>query len=447
MSKWIKITLVVALVGVTGCLYWKTRQSNANTSENDQITLARVEYRSIKQEVSCDGPVEANLEVEIKCKASGQIVELPFDISDPVKKGELLLTVDPVDEERTVRQTTVKLESAQAKLARAKQSLVVSQRELEQTRKETAATLKGAQASSKDLRSKADRTAALLQKKYASPEESGSAEAEAIIGETTLQKAVAGIDGVKVKEEGLELLRQDIKTAQADVDSIQVDLENAHQRLTETKVYAPMAGVISNKLVQVGQIISSPTMNVSGGTALLTLSDLSRMFVLASVDETDVGLVAPKQTATITVDGFPDDVFTGEVVRVATKGEKTSTVVTFDVKIEILGEAKSKLRPLMTADVMILIASKDKVLSVPSETLKRRGTEKIVETPNPQPGGDPIPVTVKTGIDDGTYTEIISGLQEGDSVIIPKEDTTKTTKESGGPFGGPPGGGGPPPGG
>ena len=447
MSKWMKTALVVALVAAAGCIYWKAQRSNTQTAKSKQSTLAKVEYRSIKQEVTCEGPIEANLEVEIKCKASGQIVELPFDISDSVKKGDLLLRVDPVDEERTVRQTTVKLEAAQAKLARAKQSLLVSQRNLEKTRKETAATLKGAQASSKDLRAKAERTASLLQKKYASPEESNSAEAEAVQGETALQKAYAGLDGVKVQEEELELSRQDIKTAQADVDSIQVDLENAQQRLTETKVYAPMAGIVSDKLVQVGQIISSPTMNVSGGTALMTLSDLSRVFVLASVDETDIGMVVPKQKATITVDGFPDDVFTGEVVRVATKGAKNSNVVTFDVKIEILGEAKSKLRPLMTADVKILIAAKENVLSVPSETVKRRGVEKIVETPNPQPGGDPIPVTIKTGIDDGTNTEILSGVQEGTEVVVPQEDTTKSSKDSGGPFGGPPpgGGGGPPP--
>ena len=447
MQKWIKIGLVIVLVAVGGCVYWKSKRNNTEAYAKEQNNLARVEYHSLQQEVSCSGVIEANLEVEIKCKASGQIVELPYDISDPVKKGDLLLRVDPVDEERTVRQTTVKLEAAQAKLERAKLNLSLSEQNLVVSRKEATATLKGAQISCQDLRSKAARTAELLHKKYASIEESDSAEADAIQGETTLQKALAGMDSLKVQEAELELLRQDIKSAQADVDSIQVDLENAQQRLTETKVYAPTAGIVSSKLVQVGQIISSPTQNVSGGTSLLTLSDMSHVFVVASVDESDIGLVNPKQKATITVDGFTDDVFPGEVVQVGIKGKTNSNVVTFDTKIEILGDAKSKLRPSMTTDVKILIASKDNVLAIPSETIKRHGAEKYVEIPNTQPGGDPVKVSVKTGIDDGTYTEIVSGLKEGTAVIVPKEDTKENSNESGGPFGGPPpGGGGPPPG-
>jgi len=299
MKKRMAIALVVLLTGAAGSCYWSARRNNAEKSNSMQFTMAKVECRSIRQEVSCSGSVVSNLDVEIKCKATGQITALPYDVSNSVKKSDLLLKIDPVDEERTVRQAEVRLASSEAKLARAKQSLLVSERELEKARKEAGATLKAAQASSKDLRTKAERTTALREKHYASPEEVGSAEAAAVEGESALQKASAGIDGLKVEEERLELLRQDIKLAQADVDSYQIDLETAKQRLTETQVYAPMAGVVSDRMVQVGQIIASPTMNVSGGTALLVLSDLSRVFVLASVDESDIGQVRPEQPASI----------------------------------------------------------------------------------------------------------------------------------------------------
>jgi HlyD family secretion protein len=442
MKKKLAFAIVLLLAGTAGAYYWKAKKNGAGKEAGTQYTTAAVENRPLKQEVSCSGKVESNLDVEVKCKSTGQVVELPYDVSNTVEKGALLLKIDPIDEERTERQTRVKLASAQAKLDRAKQSLVVSERELERTRKEAHATLRGAEASSKDLREKAARTAALLKKEYASPEEVSSAESAAVQGESTLQKASAGIDGIQVEEARLELLRQDINLAQADVDSIKIDLENAQQRLKETQVFAPMAGTVSTRLVQVGQIIASPMMNVGGGTSLLTLSDLSRIFVLADVDESDIGMVRDGQPATIKVDAFPDDQFKGQVVRVATKGSEVSNVVTFEVKIEILDEAKNKLLPKMTADVDILAAEKESTPSVPVEAVKRRGADKVVLVPGAGP--EPEPVKVKTGVDNGTHIEILSGLKDGDTILIAHEqvDESKTKKDG---FGGPPPGGGPPP--
>ncbi len=443
MKKKLAFAIVMLLAGVAGAYYWKTHRDGAQKETGTQYTPAVVENRLLRQEVSCSGKVESNLDVEVKCKSTGQIVELPYDVSNPVEKGALLLKVDPIDEERTVRQTEVKLASAKAKLARAKQSLVVSELDLERTRKEAHAALKGAEASSRDLREKAARTTALLKKEYASAEEVSSAESAAVQGESTLQKASAGMDGIKVAEEQLELLRQDINLAQADVDSIEIDLENAQQRLKETQVFAPTAGVISTRLVQVGQIIASPTMNVGGGTSLLTLSDLSRIFVLASVDESDIGMVHDGQPATVRVDAFPDEQFKGQVVRVATKGSEVSNVVTFEVKIEILDEAKSKLLPKMTADVDILVAEKENVPSVPVEAIKRRGPDKIVFVPGTGP--EPESVKVTTGVDDGTYVEILSGPDSGRAILVPHELADDSKKKSDGLGGPPPGGGGGPP--
>lgn len=448
MKKWMMVAALCVVLGAGGFYRWKASATTAEEGGTTTLAAVKVERGPIQQEVACSGSVISNLDVEIKCKSTGQIVELPYDISDPVEKGALLLKIDPVDEERTVRQAQVKVESAEAKLARAKQSLVVSEQELANSRREAHATLKAAEASSKDLREKAHRMQTLREKKYATTEETETAEASAIQADSTLDKAGVGIDALKVQEGQLELLRQDIKLAQADVDSYKIDLETALQRLKETKVYAPAAGVISSRLVQIGQIISSPTQNVSGGTSLLTLSDLSRVFVNASVDESDIGQVRPKQTASITVDAFPDEHFKGEVVRVATQGAKVSNVVTFEVKIEVLDEAKNRLLPKMTADVKILVASKDSALTIPCEAVKRRGPEKIVLVPAAT-GTEPTPVVVKTGIEDGTRTEILAGVDEGATIVIAQDAAEKkkaSSEERKGIMGGPPpGGGGPPP--
>lgn len=447
MRKGMIAVFAALLAGAAGFFYWNAQRTNAAKTEQPEFTTALVERAAIRQEVSCSGSVVSNLDVEIKCKASGQITTLPLDISDHVAKGELLVKLDPIDEERTVRKAEVQLASAEARLAQAKRSLLVGEAELKNARVEAQATLASAEASSKDLREKAQRTAALQEKKYASPEEVTSAEAAAVQAESVVKKARVGIEALAIQEQRLELLRQDIKLAEAEVNSNQIALEDARQRLTETQVYAPMSGVISDRMVQVGQIIASPTMNVSGGTALLVLSDLSRVFVLASVDESDVGHVRPGQSATITVDAFPDQYFRGEVVRVATKGANVSNVVTFEVKIEILDETKNKLLPEMTADVEILVAAKDDALSIPSEAITRQGPDKVVLVPG-EPGEDPRSAKVKTGIENDTHTEILAGLQEGATILI-SQDQTDTSSDSKNTQGGPPGGflGGPPPGG
>ena len=96
---------------------------------------------------------------------------------------------------------------------------------------------------------------------------------------------------IAVDKESLEVKREDVKLAQCQVETDTISLETTNKRLKETKVFAPISGVISEQEVQIGQIVSSPLNNVGGGTTLLTLSDLSRIFIVASVDESDIGTV------------------------------------------------------------------------------------------------------------------------------------------------------------
>ena len=125
-------------------------------------------------------------------------------------------------------------------------------------------------------------------------------------------------------------------------------------------------------------------------------------------------------------------------------GSEVSNVVTFEVKIEVLDEAKSRLLPKMSADVDILVGEKDNAPSVPVEAVKRRGADKVVLVP--ANGPEPEPVKVTTGVDDGTHIEILAGLKDGDAILIPHEQAEESKSTEKGGFGGPPpGGGGPPP--
>jgi HlyD family secretion protein len=307
--------------------------------------------------------------------------------------------------------------------------------------------VKSAQANHADKQEKSKRMAALLEKGYASTEETETANTEAVASEASLDLARVSISKLSVEEAELELLRQDIALAESAVAADRIALEDAEQRLKETKVYAPMSGVISARMVQVGQIISSPTNNVGGGTELMTLSDLSRIFVLADIDESDIGKIEVGQPAVVTVDAYPDLHFRGEVVRVAVKGTNTSNVVTFDVKVEILDEKKDRLRPEMRADVDVLCGESDDALLVPTEAIQGFGERTFVFVPG-ELGGEPSHLPVQTGLSDGANTQVLAGPAEGATVLIPEseQDSSWTRDNRDGPPGGmPPGMMGPPP--
>ena len=182
---------------------------------------------------------------------------------------------------------------------------------------------------------------------------------------------------------------------------------------------APLDGVVAEQNVQVGQIIASGINNVGGGTTVMKLADLSHIYVLVSVDESDIGRIEVGQQAQITVDAHPNAVFPGQVVRVAIKGTIESNVVTFEVKVEVSGLNQQLLKPEMTANVEIVAVEKDGVLLVPVAALERRRHENFVTVRKED--GTTQQRAVQTGASDGEFMEITSGLAEGEEVLIPDE--------------------------
>jgi len=170
-----------------------------------------------------------------------------------------------------------------------------------------------------------------------------------------------------------------------------------------------------------GTIISSAISNVGGGTSVMTLSDLSHIFVLASVDESQIGGVKKGQTVDITADAYPGKHFTGKVVRIATQGVNTSNVVTFEVKIEVTDDNKDLLKPQMTANVQIIEASKKDAVTVPILAVVRKQHKTFVTLVKPDNALEDR--EVELGIDDGENQEIVSGLAAGEQVLVHKNES------------------------
>lgn len=182
--------------------------------------------------------------------------------------------------------------------------------------------------------------------KQSSAEEAETAETTAIQAEQEIESARAELASLKATEKQLVAQHEDINLNKAQIVSDEVVLELQKQYLSETKVVSPIDGIVSARDIQVGQIISSGISNVGGGDDDSgTILDLSRVFILASVDESQIGSVALGQATEITADAFPGVKFAGAVVRIATKGVDVSNVITFEVKVEVTSENKSMLNP------------------------------------------------------------------------------------------------------
>jgi HlyD family secretion protein len=413
--------VVVSAIGVGFFLHGRAAKAAATTLPDDTYVTPSVR-KDLSQIVSATGPVASNLDVAIKCRAYGEVIQLPFDISDDVKKGDLLVQLDTKDEKVALDQATVTLQQSNSKLKEAQENERIAEEDLQTATEQADANIVSAITKAQNLEKKADRQKQLLAQNLASEEEFESDETDAAQAEDDLQNAKIAKEELKSQEVALETKKEDVALAQEQVQLDSIDLENAKQQLEYCTVTSPLDGVVSDLEIQMGSIISSAISNVGGGTSVLTVSDLSHIFVLASVDESDIGGVTKGQEVDITADAYPGKHFRGKVVRIATTGVNTSNVVTFEVKIEVTSPDKNLLKPQMTANVDIIEASRKDVLTVPMLAIARK------------PGGTFVTVVksdgsteqrqVRLGINDGTDQEILSGLSEGEQVLVHKNDST-----------------------
>jgi HlyD family secretion protein len=267
---------------------------------------APVIRRDIVVAVEAAGTIEPSLTVEVKSKASGEILAIEGETGDVIDQRQLLVQIDKRAPRNQYAQAEAELEAAMAR---------------------------------RDIaRAQSTRSKTLYESKT--------------INEVDYEQTIL-----------------EFANAKADVVRSEVAVENARIALDDTDVRAPITGTIIEKLVETGQVISSPTMDVGGGTPLLTMADLSTVQVNALVDETDIGKVRPGQPVTVTVTSYPNQPFEGEVKKIEPKAIDDQSVTTFSVLI-ILNNSEGLLRPGMNADVEIRIAERRDVVAVPTIALR-----------------------------------------------------------------------------
>lgn len=270
------------------------------------VQLAAVERRDIVVDVEATGVVEPINVVEVKSKASGQITRMPVETGSQVRPGDLLVQLDTRDVQNQYDQVAAEVRAARAKL---------------------------------------DVSAA--QKKRAD-----ELHAQRII--TSQEHEAATID---------------FANAQAAVVRARTNLDLAKQRLEDATVRAPITGTVIDKTVSLGQVITSATGSASGGTTLLKMADLTQVRVRALVNETDIGNVRPGQTATVTVDAYPDRPFRGAVEKIEPQAVVQQSVTMFPVLITIENR-EGFLKPGMNGEASLLVDRRENVLSVPNDAVR-----------------------------------------------------------------------------
>ncbi|MBC8283231.1 MAG: efflux RND transporter periplasmic adaptor subunit [Nitrospinae bacterium] len=386
---------------------------------------AKVLRGDLSVKISATGIVEPNFKVEVKSKASGEVLSFPFEEGDRVKKGTLLLQLDKSDEQRNVAKARTELSSSAAKHKKAKTSLLLQKTKYDTDMKSTQSEIETAIANLKEAEDKLKRQSELFEKKFVSQESLDAArtlfkvnQENLVQAQTRFQTAKDSIHDITMKENEIELVLSEVKRSE-------ISLDEVAERLDETEIFAPINGVIIEKFIEEGQIIASGISNVSGGTAIATIADMSLLFIIADIDETDIGAVKVGHAVRITADAFPDEVFEGKVTRIAPQGLIENSITIFKVKIEVQGAGRNLLKPMMSANIDIVThLVKDTVYASRAGLRKDDEGEFAVVLKNDQPEK----VRVKIGIRNPIHAQVVSGLNPDEEVIL--GDWEKVIEES-----------------
>jgi len=354
-----------------------------------KVAVENAEKRTIVETITANGKIQPEKEVKISPDVSGEIVELTVKEGYHVEKGQLLLRIKPDNYISQKDRSLAEISSAQARRAQA--------------------------------------------------------EAQYVQAELSFQRSKQLYDQQTISKSDFEQAQATYTVAKATVDaakfaitSAEASLKDANENLTKTSIYAPMTGTVSMLLVELGERVAGT--NLMAGTELMRVADLSRMEAQVQVNENDIPRVKLGDTALIEVDAYLDQKFKGIVTEIAnsakTTGVSADQVTNFDVKILVLPESYQKLvdagdknpfRPGMSATVDIRTQSKSDILAVPIQSVTTRtDTTKVGGTSSVKDirtlvfitdGKYALAKDVKTGIQDNSYIEILSGVALNDRVI------------------------------
>ncbi len=327
-TKFKRVAIVLVIVVAAGVAW---RLFHHGSTAKVTYETGDVDRGAVQKSISSTGSVAALVTVEVGSQISGQISELHADFNSRVKKNELLAVIDPQTYQARVASAEADMAVARATVGSQQASLRKAQTTLDQARRD------------------ADR-----QKQLA---------AQKLIAQSAAEDSVKQLE---LAESDLVIAQAQVKNAEANQQTRQSALEQARIDLSRTQIRAPIDGVVISRSVDLGQTVAA---SLQAPVLFKIAQDLSQIQIEAKVDEADIGSIKPEDSATFTVDAFPEQNFSGQVAQVRLAATTVQNVVTYSVMVQARNPGEILL-PGMTANVAIITDHRENVLRVPNDAAR-----------------------------------------------------------------------------
>ncbi len=408
----IVLGLLVGILAGTGVIISRSAKAGGETQPT-VVQVYRITPGVLVERVRAPGTVEPQTRVSISARVSARVASLPFEEGDRVAAGDVLVRLDAADLEAALASADAHRAAQEAQIAVQAAQIAGQQAQIEGVR----ATLKEARrdlARQRDLLASGDTSLSLVEEAQQRADE---LDARRRAAEHTLRAA----------ELGRTVLQHDLRAAEADI-------ARARDALSYTTITSPIAGVVTRLNAKEGELVVTGTMN-NPGTVIMEVADLSRMLMVAEVDEADIGGVAAGQQAEVRLQAYGDEVFAGTVESIALAEQYARDGTRhYPVKI-LLDKAERRIYSGLTGEAEILTRHHDGVLTVPSQAVLGRRTDELpadIRRDNPQVDPDKaytsvvyrfaddraVATPVVVGPSSLTRTIIETGLQRGQRVVI-----------------------------
>ena len=385
-------TVVVLLVAGI----WGFTSLNGATTDVDASKIATVERGTMVKSVVATGKIEPITKVEIKSKANGIIERLYVDVDQVVNAGDVLAELDKEQLRARVRELEANLQAKRAALEAAEAQLTKNRIEAESPDVEFA-------------KRNFDRAQTLF--------------SQNLLAQSGLDDANSALEVARNRQRAaqgqLVVSQARVTEASAAVAEAKAAVERAEEDLANSTIKAPIRSTVLTRDVELGSPVSSILNLGANATLVMTLGDIEQVFVRGKVDEADIGRVRLGQPARIRVETFKDKTFEGRVTQISPIGAEKDNVTTFEVKVSIENGAK-ELKANMTANAEIVLEEHPDSLIIPESAItydaQRNPTVEILD---PAARDGRRKVTIRTGVGNGTKTQVTSGLKKGDRLLLP----------------------------
>jgi HlyD family secretion protein len=392
-NKWKAGLIVTAVLGVVVVAGLGALKKPKPLPPEKVITAERGD---IARSVVARGKIEPLSKVEVKSKANGIIKALLVDVGEKVTAGQILAELDKEDLQAQVREATSSLEAEEANLQAAIASEAKARIEAEYPELEFA-------------RRDYERARGLFSEKIASQQSLDDADRAHELAKNRKQ----------LMEATVRTCAAQVLQARARVGAAKAALDRAGESLRYSTIRAPISGIVLTRPTEVGDAVSSILNMGSAASLIMTLGDVSSVYIKGEVDEADIGKAECGQHVRTKVESYPSESFEGVVKRISPMGREQNNVTTFEVRVTI-SNPEGKLRANMTANAEIVLEEHKGVLLVPESALvyeKDKSVYAQLLDPSTKEGWRK--VKIKTGISNGQRTEIAEGLKEGEKVVLP----------------------------